>query len=579
MIYKELKTLIQKHSKLYYDDYAPEITDAEFDQLYDKLEAMESAQGWRDHDSPTFRVGGKAGKVTHPYPLYSLRKVYDIDEVDAFMDVRLPKIDGTNLSLIYTNGKLSLAVTRGNGERGEDVTHLVEGITNIPTRIDTHLDEVVINGECVTNNEVDNFRNYVSGALGLKSAKEFAERNIIFIAHDWLGTEINYKARMSIIKNMGFFTVLEDDAWTYPMDGVVYRADSYAKCLRLGYTSKFPKFAVALKERETETAITTLQDVLWVVGRTGTVNPTAVIDPVVLEDATISRVTLHNLGIIEEHNLGLGDMIQIERAGGVIPKFLRVIEHSKHGIKITKNHAETTIGMDTKLDGPRLMVADKGNINSSKVLEHFIKTLDIKGLGPASVKKMGLTHPVDLFEDQNWNLLGVNGTKVQAEIERTKTKPYDLVLASLGMSGVGKRASKLILSKIPAFRNLRDIETVDIKGIGPSTIESVLSWLDENEEWVLTLPLQLEQNVTVEEVVGTPARKICITGKLDMTRNQLGDILEKLGFKVTNTVTKDCYALITGGDTTSSKYKKANTMGISVIDYWSSKKDVLSGDF
>jgi DNA ligase (NAD+) len=579
MIYQELKTLIQTHSTLYYDDYAPEITDAEFDQLYDKLVAMESAQGWRDHDSPTFRVGGKAGKVTHPYPLYSLRKVYDINEVDTFMDVRLPKIDGTNLSLIYTNGKLSLAVTRGNGERGEDVTHLAGAISNIPTRIDTHLDEVVINGECVTNNEVDNFRNYVSGALGLKSAKEFAERNIIFIAHDWLGTEINYKARMNIVKNMGFFTVLEDNAWTYPMDGVVYRADSYTKCLRLGYTSKFPKFAVALKERETETAITTLQDVLWVVGRTGTVNPTAVIDPVVLEDATISRVTLHNLGIIEEHNLGLGDMIQIERAGGVIPKFLRVIEHSKHGIKITKNHAETTIGMDTKLDGPRLMVADKGNINSSKVLEHFIKTLDIKGLGPASVKKMGLTHPVDLFEDQNWNLLGVNGTKVQAEIERTKTKPYDLVLASLGMSGVGKRASKLILSKIPAFRNLRDIETVDIKGIGPSTIESVLSWLDENEEWVLTLPLQLEQNVTVEEVVGTPARKICITGKLDMTRNQLGDILEKLGFKVTNTVTKDCYALITGGDTTSSKYKKANTMGISVIDYWSSKKDVLSGDF
>ena len=579
MIYKELKTLIQTHSTLYYDDYAPEITDAEFDQLYDKLVAMESAQGWRDHDSPTFRVGGKAGKVTHPYTLYSLRKVYDINEVDTFMDVRLPKIDGTNLSLIYTNGRLSTALTRGNGERGEDVTHLVEGITNIPTRIDTHLDEVVINGECVTNKDVENFRNYVSGALGLKSAKEFAEREIIFIAHDWLGADFGYKARMDIVKNMGFFTVMEDDAWTYPMDGVVYRADSYAKCLRLGYTSKFPKFAVALKERETETAITTLQDVLWVVGRTGTVNPVAIIDPVVLEDATISRVTLHNLGIIEEHNLGLGDMIQIERAGGVIPKFLRVIEHSKHGIKITKNHAETTIGMDTKLDGPRLMVTDKGNINSSKVLEHFIKTLDIKGLGPASVKKMGLTHPVDLFEDQNWNLLGVNGTKVQAEIERTKTKPYDLVLASFGMSGVGKRASKLILSKIPAFRNLRDIETVDIKGIGPSTIESVLSWLDENEEWVLTLPLQLEQNVTVEEVVGTPARKICITGKLDMTRNQLGDILEKLGFKVTNTITKDCYALITGGDTTSSKYKKANTMGISVIDYWSSKKNVLSGDF
>jgi len=316
-----------------------------------------------------------------------------------------------------------------------------------------------------------------------------------------------------------------------------------------------------------------------VVGRTGTVNPTGVVDPVVLDDATISRVTLHNIGIIEEHNLGLGDTIQIERAGGVIPKFIGVVNHSEHGIKISKHHAEQTIGVQTKRDGPRLMVADKNNISSVKFLEHFIRILEIKGLGPASVKKMGLTHPVDLFEDQNWDKLGANGSKVEAEIERTKTKPYDIVLASLGISGVGRRAAKLIVSKIPAFRNLRDIETTEIKGIGPSTVESVLSWLDENEEWVNTLPLQLEQNVTVEDVVGTPARKVCITGKLDMTRSDLGDRLETFGFKVTSTVTKDCYALITGGDTTSSKYKRAVTLDITIIDYWSSQKNVLSGDF
>ena len=249
------------------------------------------------------------------------------------------------------------------------------------------------------------------------------------------------------------------------------------------------------------------------------------------------------------------------------------------GIKITKSHAEQTIGQQTKRDGPRLLVADKNNINTSKVLEHFIKTIDIKGLGPASVKKMGLTHPVDIFDDQNWSKLGANGAKVEAEIERTKTKPYDIVLASLGIPGVGRTASKLIISKISAFRNLRDIETTEIKGIGPSTVESVLSWLDENEEWVTTLPLQLEQNVTVEETVGTPARKICITGKLDMTRGDLADRLEAKGFKVSSTVTKDCYALITGGDTSSSKYKRAVTLGVTIIDYWSSQKEVLSGDF
>jgi DNA ligase (NAD+) len=580
MNYKELKQLIQKYNHAYYDLSAPSISDGEYDQLYDKLEAMEKAQGWRDHDSPTLRVGGSAGKITHPYKLYSLRKIYEgEEEVEPWMDVILPKIDGSNLTLVYRRGKLKLAITRGNGEQGEDVTHLAEWIKNVPHRIDTQFDEIVVNGECVTDNQVENFRNFVSGALGLKSAHDFKDRNINFIAHDWLGVDMDYLPRMKVLTGMGFFTVLEDRAWEYPQDGVVYRANSYAKSQQLGYTSKYPRFAVALKKRMTEIAVTTLQDVLWVIGRTGTVNPTGVVSSVVLDDATISRVTLHNVGIIEEHNLGLGDLIQIERAGGVIPKFIGVVQHSEHGIKITKSHAEQTIGQQTKRDGPRLLVADKNNINTSKVLEHFIKTIDIKGLGPASVKKMGLTHPVDIFDDQNWDKLGANGAKVEAEIERTKTKPYDIVLASLGIPGVGRTASKLIISKIPAFRNLRDIETTEIKGIGPSTVESVLSWLDENEEWVTTLPLQLEQNVTVEETVGTPARKICITGKLDMTRGDLADRLEAKGFKVSSTVTKDCYALITGGDTSSSKYKRAVTLGVTIIDYWSSQKEVLSGDF
>ena len=580
MIYKELKQLIQKHNQAYYDNSASMITDAEYDQLYDKLEAMEKAQGWRDHDSPTNHVGGTGGKVTHPYKLYSLQKVYDEDEIEPWKkDVKLPKIDGTNLTLIYRRGKLRMGLTRGNGEQGTDVTHLVGMLKGAPTRITTEDDEVVINGECVTDNDVENYRNYVSGAIGLDSPAEFAERNIKFIAHDWLGVTMNYTTRMKVVKNMGFYTVFDDDSWNYPRDGVVYRTDSWDREQGAGWTSKYPRFAVALKEREIETAITTLQDVLWVVGRTGAVNPTGVVDPVVLDDATISRVTLHNIGIIEEHDLGLGDMIKIERAGGVIPKFLGVVEHSAHGIKITKSHAEQTIGSETKRDGPRLMVADKNNISSVKFLEYFIRILEIKGLGPASVQKMGLTHPIDLYEDQNWDKLGANGAKVEAEIERTKTKPYDIVLASLGIPGVGRRASKLIVSKIPAFRNLRDIETTDIKGVGPSTVESVLSWLDENEEWVTTLPLQLEQNVTVEEVVGTPARKVCITGKLDMTRKDLADRLESKGFKVTSTVTKDCYALITGGDNTSSKYKRAVTLGVNIIDYWSSQKDVINGDF
>lgn len=580
MTYKELKNLIIKHNTLYYDLSAPEITDSEWDQLYDKLLAMEKAQGWRDHDSPTGNVGGSGGKVSHPVTLYSLRKVYDLEEVDSCFNIKTPKIDGSNLTLVYKNNKLKLAITRGNGEKGENVTHLAKKISNIPNRLESAFDYLVINGECVTDNKVDNYRNYVSGALGLKSSAEFEERNIKFIAHDWLNIELDYTARMKIIKNMGFFTVLDKAAWDYPKDGVVYRLDSYKKSKNLGYTSKYPRFAVALKERELETAITTLQDVIWSVGRTGTVNPTGIIDPVVLDDATISRVTLHNLKAIEDNNIGLGDLIQIERAGGVIPKFLRVVEHSKHGIKITKEHAETCISNKTKRNGPKLVVADKNNANQTKALEHFIKTMDIKGLGPASVKKLGLAHPTDLYDLVPWDTLGANGYKIKEEIERSKTKPYEVVLAAFGIPGVGKSAAKLIVSKIPYFKNLRDIEVVQIKGIGPSTINSILTWLDDNEDWVTTLPLQLSQELTVESVVESVySKKVCITGKLDMTRNQLADMLTDLGFKVSTTVTKDCYALINGGDNSSSKYKKAIAQNVQIIDYWSRKKDVISGNF
>lgn len=576
MTYEELKNLVQYHITCYYDKSAPIISDAEFDQLYDKLEALEKKQGWRDHDSPTKKVGGNKGKVTHPFKLYSLRKVYDIEEVDAFMDVKLPKIDGTNLTLIYRYGSLKLALTRGNGEMGEDVTHLAKTIKNIPKTI-TNFDYVVINGECVTDNKVENYRNYVSGALGLKSADDFIDRNILFIAHDWLNIEMNYVARMKVVKNMGFFTVLEEKAWDYPKDGIVYRTDSYQKSKQLGYTSKYPKFAVALKERNVETAITTLQEVVWTVGRTGTVNPTGIVEPVTLEDAVITRVTLHNLEFIEKFNLGLGDLIQIERAGGVIPKFIKVVEHSKHDHKITLKSVEDFIGEKVFRKGPKLYTASQKG-SSQKLTEHFIKTMEIKGLGPASVKKLDINHPIDIYRDTNaFGDLGVNGDKIIEEIERSKRKPYYRVLASLGIPGLGVTAAKKIIEKIPSFRNLRDIETTDIKGIGHATKDSILSWLDENEDWVEKLPLQLEYISNVNDIT-VSSKKVCITGKLDMTRNDLSQILSDKGFSVTTSVTKDCYALI-AGDTTSSKYQKAEKLGVSIIDYWSNKKEVLAGNF
>lgn len=580
MTYAELKNLVKYHCNKYYNLNNPEISDEEFDALYNKLLEIEHNQGWAASDSPTLLVGGSPGKIKHPFSLYSLKKVYNIEEVDPKFKIKTPKLDGANLSLIYENNKLVRALTRGNGEFGEDVSHLMNYIAGIPFQTNSKFNYFVVNGECVTDNSVDNFRNYVSGALGLKHPEEFKTRNIRFISHELLGIALNYSIKLKLLQNMNFHTVLDEICSKYPQDGVVYRLDSYEESEQLGYTSKYPRFAVALKKREDLTATTTLKDVVWVVGRTGTVNPTGIVEPVELDGAIISRVTLHNLEFIESHDLGLGDLIQIERAGGVIPKFNRVLQHSKHNLKIKQRHAEECLNTSLQRVGPKLFVCGESQHSTIKLLEHFIKVLEIKGLGKSSINTMRLTHPLDLYNLNDWTVLGANGDKICSEINRSKTKPYETVLAALGIPGIGLSTARNIVKYLPSFNRLREIETVQIKGVGPKTIQNLLVWLDNNEEWVYKLPLQLQQTQSIDlENDSYEDKKVCITGKLDMTRNDLSDILIAKGFTITNTVTKDCYALISAGDTSSSKYKKATTYNIKIVDYWKNKTNVLKGNF
>jgi len=575
MNYQELVQEINKHNILYYTKSASEISDVEYDKLYETLEEIEKAQGWTDATSPTLVVGGSPGKIKHLYKLYSLKKVYDKNDIGTEFDVITPKIDGTNLTIIFQNKSLRLALTRGDGEFGEDVTHLAKEIINIPKEITTDL---VVTGECVTTNDVDNFRNYVSGAIGLKSVTKFKTRNILFIAHDVLNLkdQMNYSTRMDLIKNMGFNTVLQTTFCSkYPQDGIVYRINDRKQCNRLGYTAKYPRFAIALKTREELTAITTLQSVEWQIGRTSVVTPVGIVDPVILDDATITRVTLHNMSFIEEHKLGLGDKIEIERAGGIIPKMLRRIMASEHN-RISKEDAVRFLGYDLKRDGPRLLVSNPEEHGTVKLLQHFIERMGIKGLGPKSIEKLGINHPVDLYRYQSWKLLGANGTKIEEEIERSKTKPYHVVLSALGIPRIGKSICERVTKAIPRFDRLREIEFVEIDGIGEKTIEKVLVWLDINEDWVLKLPLQLEENIDWINKVIENKGKVCITGKADMTKSELETILKGFGYRVSSSVTKDCDFLIQAG-APSSKTKKAEQYGIKIIDYCKNKNEIIRG--
>lgn len=568
--YNSLLETVKHHAKLYYDNSSPIISDEEYDQLYDRLKALEDKQGWSDSSSPTVKVGSSKGKVKHPYPLYSLKKVYEKEEIDSEFIVETIKIDGTNLSVTYDKeGKLLHALTRGDGEFGENVTHLVDYIASIPFSISPLNKIVTFIGEVVTDKEnVQNFRNFVSGSLGIKNAEEIIDRELRFIVHDVVGVEEDYTERVKNSHNFGFVSPFNWDCSAYPSDGVVYRVNSYKRERLLGTTSKYPRYAVALKIRGAMTAVTTIQDIFWSIGRTGVVTPVAVVEPVNIDDATISRVILHNIEFIEQHDLGLGDEILIERQ--ITPQFVKVLSKSKFA-RFCVADAEKKLGLKLYREGPKLFTSEK---DGNKSVEYFVKQLGIKGLGPAWIQKLNLTHPNDLFKEEiPWEDMGKNGEKVLEELSRPKE--YYSVLGALGIPGVGKNTAKKIIQKIPSFDRLRDIEYESINGIGPKTVDNILAWLDINEEWVKDLPYSLNASTFVEESIN--AISVAVSGKLDMTKQDLADHLQEFNIVLKDRVTKDVDYLISSGEETS-KVAKARQYNIPIINYWKNKKYILRGE-
>lgn len=572
--YKSLLKTVSHHARLYYDESAPVISDSEYDALYDKLYQMEQRQGWADSSSPTLRVGGSPGKIRHPYRLYSLKKVYDESEIDSSFTIKTTKIDGANLSVVYDeSGNLLHALTRGDGELGEDVTHLVEHISGIVKCLRGTGKIFTLVGEVVTDREdVSNFRNYVSGSLGVKDASDVRDRGLRFIVHDVLGVEEDYITRVSALHEQGVCSVLNWDCSAYPSDGLVFRVNSFREQTRLGATSKYPRYAVALKVRAAMTAKTTIQDIVWSLGRTGVVTPVAIVEPVVIDDATISRVILHNIEFIEEHNLGLGDEIVIERQ--ITPQFVSVLSHSKF-TRFSVGDAEQRLGMKLRREGPKLFASQA---DGQKTVEYFVKQLGIKGLGPAWIQKLGLKHPSDLFDESvDWEHMGKNGEKVLQELSRPK--PYDLVLGSLGIPGVGKSTARTIIERIPSFDRLREIQDEPIRGIGPKTIDSILAWLDVNEDWVRDLPYDLSaQPTSVSSELSDDRIVVAVSGKIDMTKQDLAAHLADYGVIVKDSVTKDIDYLISAGEETS-KVEKAKKYGIPIINYWDNKRSILKGEF
>lgn len=314
-----IQKFLELASKAYYAGN-PVISDEQYDMLEEVYGELES---------PGYRV--ERG-VPHFRRMYSLQKYYEGEGSTPDKDwnrastVETPKLDGAAISILYIDGELCQVLTRGDGNKGQDVTFLftVASCDNLKIPYFIPAKQVTqITGEVMAKKSIKNARNYAAGALGLKDVEEFLNRDLEFFAYDiFPNTQIEYVSQMRELHNWGFHTVLSDfDVEEYPTDGTVIRISKYKWYYAAGFTNKHPKGAYALKVR-TEGVKTTLLDVIWQTGKSGKVTPVAILSPIDIDGAMVSRATLNNPGFIEALNLEIGDEVMVERSGGIIPRII-----------------------------------------------------------------------------------------------------------------------------------------------------------------------------------------------------------------------------------------------------------------
>ena len=314
---ENINALLRRAALSYYNG-KPMMSDEEFDRLSELCNFEE--------------VGHSGGKVKHYYQMFSLQKVFEneISTKNPFETYKkpvvvTPKLDGAAVSLLYVEGKLHRGLTRGDGKKGIDVTEHLK--TRVPLTIHPNSPSVVqVTGEVVAPKAIKNSRNYAAGALNLKDTKEFSNRELLFIAH---GVQPyireTWTKDMNLLSGWDFWTVLENEWTQYPNDGYVFRIDSNKDFENFGYTSHHPKGAYALKRRQ-KGVITTLVDVIWSVGKSGVVAPVAILKPIEIDDARISRATLHNIAFINDLNLEIGCQVEVIRSGEIIPRIVRRVD-------------------------------------------------------------------------------------------------------------------------------------------------------------------------------------------------------------------------------------------------------------
>ena len=305
-----MRDFLDKASKFYYEGNSI-ISDASFDLLAAKYNYK--TVGYEVTDA-----------VPHAYQMYSLQKCFDLSKapLDIADCIETPKLDGAAVSILYINGLLQIALTRGDGIHGRDITYKIRLL--VPNKISAK-ELIQITGEVVAPSSIPNARNYAAGALNLKDLQEFKSRDVQFVAYDASPSLApKYACSLEVLHQMGLNVVTRFNADDYPTDGLVFRVKSNNTFEELGYTAHHPRGAFALKE-QAEGIATTLLDVVWQVGKSGVVSPVAILEPVVIGEAVVGRATLHNIQYIRDLNLEIGCHVEVIRSGEIIPRVVRRI--------------------------------------------------------------------------------------------------------------------------------------------------------------------------------------------------------------------------------------------------------------
>lgn len=631
---KELVEKLNKYAALYYEQDAPEISDAEYDALYDELRALEESEGYSLKNSPTHRVGGapqkKFAQSKHLLRLYSLDKCKTREELAEWYDRVIKaagkepeltaeyKFDGLTLNILYENGALVKAATRGDGTVGEEVTAQVKTISGVPRNI-AYKGRIEIQGEGImrlsaleeynrrSSEPLKNARNGAAGAIRNLDPAVTADRNLSFMAYN-IGFSDRHFASQSemhaFLAEEGFetesdFTVLKgvDEAFAFAekvdglrhsldflIDGVVFKVNDTALRDEIGYTEKFPKWAIAYKFKADEMT-TVLRDVVWQVSRSAKLNPLAVLDPVDIGGVTVKRATLNNYGDILKKKVRIGDRVFIRRSNDVIPEITGVAEEVEGAKEVEKPTVCPACGAPVREEGAFIYCT--GEHCAPQIvaaLDHFASkdAMDIDGFSEKTAEQfyneLHLTSPVQLMQLKKEDIAGLDrfGDKkaenLVSAVAAAKDTTMDRLLFALGIDGIGKKTAKDLSAKFGTFEALAQADKdalLAVDGIGGILADNILAWFADEGNKKLLSDLYAS-GVSVREAEKKSGvfdgMRIVLTGSLPTyKRGEASALIENNGGEVASSVSKTVDMVLAGEDA-GSKLDKAKKLGIKIID-------------